>query len=109
MLENTNEMHEGQPMPYNDMFRIVHDYFGHAKEGNGFGPNGEENAYLNHAKTYSPEAQKALATETKGQNSWVNFGPHGEQNRANPSKTIYADQKAGLLPDWVHQGSSNKK
>jgi hypothetical protein len=103
LLEPTTEMHEGKPMLANDMFRIVHDYFGHAKEGNGFGPNGEENAWQNHARMYTPEAKRAMTTETRGQNSWVNFGPHGEHNRANPSKTIYADQKAGLLPDWAHQ------
>jgi hypothetical protein len=91
----------GQQVPANDLFRIVHDYFGHAKEGNGFGPKGEENAYQAHAQMYSPMARQALATETRGQNSWVNFGPHGEANRANPGATRYADQKAGLLPDWA--------
>jgi hypothetical protein len=109
MLEPTTEMHEGKPMLANDMFRIVHDYFGHAKEGNGFGPNGEENAYQNHAKMYSPEAQKALTTETRSQNSWVNFGPHGAHNRANPANTVYADQKAGIMPDWAHEINPGKK
>src|SRR6185295_10552005 len=66
---------EGE-MPFNDMFRIVHDYFAHAKGGHQFGPHGEENAFLEHAKLYSPDALAALATETRGQNSWVNYGPH---------------------------------
>lgn len=88
-------------MHANDLFRVVHDVFGHAKEGNGFGPKGEENAYRHHMQMYSPEAQKALTSETRGQNSWVNFGPHGEQNRANPQNTVYAQQKAGLMPDWT--------
>jgi hypothetical protein len=92
---------DGEEMPANDLFRIVHDYFGHAKEGEGFGPKGEENAWMTHKNMYSPEAQKALTSETRGQNSWVNFGPKGEENRANPSATTYAEQKAGLLPDWV--------
>src|SRR5690606_13645215 len=30
-----------------------------------------------------------------------NYGPFGEQNRANQRETIYADQKATLLPEWV--------
>lgn len=85
----------------NDQFRIVHDIFGHAKNGNGFGPIGEEEAYQIHKAMLSPDAQKALASETRGQNSWVNFGKHGEANRANPGATIYADQKAGLLPEWA--------
>lgn len=92
---------DGEEVPANDIFRIVHDYFGHVKEGHGFGPQGEENAWMTHKQMYSPEAQKALTSETRGQNSWVNFGPLGEQNRKNPSKTTYAEQKAGLMPDWV--------
>jgi hypothetical protein len=92
---------DGKPMPANDLFRVVHDYFGHAKDGNKFGATGEERAYLEHSKMYSPEARKALASETRGQNSWVNYGPMGEANRANPANTIYAEQKAGLLPDWA--------
>ncbi|HEY0751562.1 MAG TPA: hypothetical protein VGD26_10415 [Chitinophagaceae bacterium] len=92
---------DGKPMKGNDLFRVVHDYFGHAKDGNKFGATGEERAYLAHKEMYSPEARKALASETRGQNSWVNYGPAGEANRANPGSTTYADQKAGLLPDWA--------
>jgi len=62
---------------------------------------GEENAFQAHMRMFSPEAQKALATETRGQNSWVNFGPKGAENRANPANTTYATQKAGILPDWA--------
>lgn len=101
MLQPTEHMHEGQPMAANDVFRIVHDYFGHAKEGHGFGAEGEENAWKNHMQMYSPMAQKALTAETRGQNSWVNYGPHGEENRKNPANTKYADQKATVLPDWA--------
>jgi len=106
MQAMTNEKIGGTVVPANDIFRIVHDYFGHAKEGNGFGPNGKERAWQMHKQMYSPEAQKALTSETRGQNSWVNFGPHGESNRANPAQTVYADQKAGLMPDWVVNGEN---
>lgn len=102
MLRPTGIKHGGRELLANDVFRIVHDYFGHAKEGHRFSASGEENAWKHHMQMYSPEAQKALTTETRGQNSWVNFGPHGESNRANPANTVYADQKAGLLPDWAH-------
>lgn len=84
---------------YNDAFRAVHDYFGHAKEGYGFGPRGEENAWRQHSQMYTPDARGAMTAETRGQNSWVNFGPKGEENRANPANTTYAEQKAGLLPE----------
>jgi hypothetical protein len=92
---------DGKPMPANDLFRVVHDYYGHVDGGNKFGSTGEERAYQNHRKMFSPEAQKALATETRGQNSWVNYGPFGEQNRKNPAETKYAEQKTGLLPKWA--------
>jgi hypothetical protein len=101
LLEKTGEKIGDYELVANDVFRIVHDVFGHAKEGFGFGPNGEENAWQAHVRMYSPLAAKAMTTETRGQNSWVNFGPYGEANRANQKATIYADQKAGLLPEWV--------
>ena len=53
----------------NDKFRAVHDFFGHAATGRSFDRHGEQAAYLAHAKMFSPEAQPALATETRGQNS----------------------------------------
>lgn len=92
---------DGKPMLANDLFRVVHDYYGHVEGENKFGPTGEERAYQQHSKMFSPEAKKALATETRGQNSWVNYGPFGEENRANPANTKYAEQKTGLLPDWA--------
>lgn len=101
LLRETPEVLDGKRLLANDVFRIVHDFFGHAKEGVGFGPHGEENAFQCHVRMYSPLAARAMATETRGQNSWVNFGPMGEANRANPENTVYAEQKAGLLPEWV--------
>jgi hypothetical protein len=92
----------GKPAVVNDIFRAVHDYFGHVKEGVGFRHDGEENAWRAHSAMYSPLARRAMTTETRGQNSWVNFGPHGENNRTAKSEdTHYADQKIGLSPDWV--------
>lgn len=92
----------GETMLANDVFRVVHDYFGHIMHGVGFRADGEENAWRAHASMYSPLARRAMTTETRGQNSYVNYGPNGEFNRsASPSETIYADQKVGLLPEWV--------
>jgi len=63
----------------NDMFRAIHDVFGHAGTGRGFDRHGEEAAYLSHARMFTPLARRALATETRGQNSYVVtrgfFGP----------------------------------
>lgn len=101
LLADTGIVHGGHPMKVNDAFRAVHDYFGHGMEGATFGARGEENAWQAHKRLFSPEALPALTSETRGQNSWVNFGPYGEANRANPRETVFADQKTGLLPDWA--------
>lgn len=102
LLQETEFTISGRVALVNDLFRVIHDYFGHAKEGHGFRANGEENAWRSHSAMFSPLARKAMTTETRGQNSWVNFGPFGETNRnAKTADTIFADQKTGLLPDWV--------
>lgn len=101
LLEPTDVIVDGKQLLANDVFRIVHDIYGHGPEGAGFGPVGEENAWQSHVRMYSPEAARAMTTETRGQNSWVNYGPLGEKNRANPKETTFADQKMGLLPEWV--------
>lgn len=102
LLAETEFEISGQKALLNDLFRVVHDYFGHVKEGVGFRADGEENAWRTHMAMFSPLAGRALTTETRGQNSWVNFGPHAEHNRtASGEATIYADQKTGLLPEWV--------
>lgn len=104
LLALTGEKWGGKPVRVNDVFRGVHDYFGHAKQGVGFRAGGEENAWQQHAAMYGPEARRAATTETRGQNSWLNFGPHGARNRsASTADTIFADQKTGLLPEWVSQ------
>lgn len=98
----------GRPMYANDVFRAVHDFFGHAKEGNGFRAAGEYNAFLEHSGMYSPNARRAMATETHGQNSWVNFGPDAAANQgASEVGTRYAPQKAGLLSDDLIEESRN--
>jgi hypothetical protein len=89
----------GKDATYNDLFRAVHDYYGHAAEGNGFRANGEYNAWRAHRQMYSEAARGAMDAETLGQNSWVNSGPAGVFNKgASSADTIFADQKAGLLP-----------
>lgn len=57
----------------NQVFRAVHDYYGHGPTGASFGPLGEELAYASHGQMYSPLAKMAAASETRGQNSFVNY------------------------------------
>ena len=105
MLQDSGRELDGKKLTNNDLFRVVHDYFGHIAEGNGFRANGEYNAWRVHSRLYSPEAQGALASETLGQNSWVNYGPHAKENAgASGAKTVYADQKAGLMDPSVYGG-----
>jgi 5-methylcytosine-specific restriction endonuclease McrA/GNAT superfamily N-acetyltransferase len=102
LLADSGYTWNDQPVTYNDLFRGVHDVFGHAKEGVGFRHHGEENAWRQHSAMYSDMARHALTSETRGQNSWVNFGPYGEHNQtADQTSTVYAPQKAGLLPEWA--------
>lgn len=79
----------------NDRFRAVHDVFGHAATGRGFSRHGEEAAYLSHKQMFPPEAHAALASETRGQNSYLNYGPGG-----------FASQEGKLVrvPKWVEGG-----
>lgn len=100
LLGDSGEHFNGVPATHNDLFRAVHDYFGHAKEGVGFRANGEENAWRQHAGMYSDAARPAMTTETRGQNSYVNFGPNAARNKlASSADTQYAPQKIGLLPE----------
>jgi hypothetical protein len=95
--------------PTNDLFRAIHDYFGHAQNGNQFGPKGEEAAWNDHMSLFSREARPAMTTETRGQNSWVNFGPQMRDEKGallakdapgflRPQDRAFAPQKTGLLP-----------
>jgi hypothetical protein len=106
----------------NEKFRAIHDFFGHFIEWNHFGKLGEEKAWVSHSKMFSPEARKALTTETRWQNSWVNFSWKNKNalkkfaeardlieqwkisewlqlQKEGQSEFIYADQKTSILPD----------
>lgn len=80
----------------NNMFRAVHDYFGHHGAGNGastsFSRHGEEAAWVRHSQMFTGLGRRAMTSETRGQNSafiWINGGRE------------FPPQKAVLLPDWV--------
>ena len=91
-----------RPVVANDLFRAVHDAFGHGLEGASFRARGEENAWQAHVRLFTGSAIKAMTSETRGQNSWLNFGPYGETNRtAKVEDTVFAEQKTGLMPEWT--------
>jgi hypothetical protein len=70
---------DGYQLTNSEVFRIVHDYFGHGILGNQFGAIGEENATLQHLDLYSDEAKPAVVFQTRGQNSWVNFSGENKE------------------------------
>lgn len=73
--EFLNKVDQQTGLNSNEMFRAVHDYFGHGIKGNPFGAKGEEIAWASHEQMYSPLAKIAMTTETRGQNSFVNYTP----------------------------------
>jgi hypothetical protein len=86
----------------NEMFRAIHDFYGHAVHGNTFGPKGEEIAYGAHAQMFSPLARMAMASETRGQNSFVNYTPVNAElkqriNRLNEAR--YEANRRGQTAD----------
>lgn len=70
----------------NDMFRAVHDVFGHLGSGRGIDRHGEDAAYQKHSEMFSPLARQALASETRGQNAALHKA--GD----------FQEQKIGILP-----------
>lgn len=93
---------ELKPVLANDLFRAVHDAFGHGLEGAGFRAQGEENAWQAHVRLFTGSAVAAITTETRGQNSFLNYGKNASVNQtAKIEDTIFADQKTGLMPKWT--------
>lgn len=78
----------------NEMFRAVHDYYGHGVHGNQFGPKGEEIAWHSHHKMYSEGAHPAMTSETRGQNSYVNYSHANLDNMATMEKHRKAKREA---------------
>ncbi len=88
-------------LSYNEMFRAVHDYFGHAVHRNQFGPMGEETAWAAHSQMFSPLARIAMSSETRGQNSLVNYSPLNAELKAlilEADAEIAAAQRYGYDP-----------
>ena len=87
---------EGQRHPLlalreNDMFRAVHDYYGHYLSGRNFDRHGEEAAWVRHSQMFTGLGRRAMTSETRGQSSalcWI-------------TTPEVPPQKAVLLPDWV--------
>lgn len=85
----------------NEMFRAVHDAYGHVVPGSMFGPKGEEVAYAAHSQMLSPLAQLALLSETRGQNSLVNYSPLNAKLIAEKNRLRLLSEEGRLARDYV--------
>ncbi len=93
----------GVELTHNDVFRVVHDVFGHVMHGHAFGPRGEFWATRTHLPMYPEDAHPVLLTEQVGQICWFFYGPHlrvagslparGEPGWTPPHLRPYAQQK----------------
>jgi hypothetical protein len=102
---NASSQHPYMTPQQNDDFRAVHDLT-HSAGGLPFGPRGEEATTRLHASTMDELAQRALLTETRGQNSWVNFGPNAHLPAA---ERPFAPQKAALWPEEFVPGEAPER
>jgi hypothetical protein len=103
----------GVALTHNDLFRAVHDVFGHVLFGRGFGLSGElEAAYCQMALS-SPEARPVMFAEQVAQTCWFFLGPHvrdragrvrrpGDPGYVPPHRRPYPEQKViAVGPRWL--------
>lgn len=64
---------------WNDVFRAVHDFYGHYLPRRSFSPQGEEMATRYHALSMPSEAIPALINETRCQQAYMLYGVHVRQ------------------------------
>ena len=76
----------------NDMFRAIHDVFGHLGTGRGFDRHGEEAAFLAHASMFPDHLRGVLTTELRAQTNYL------------IERGGFADQKLALLPRAMWKG-----
>lgn len=91
----------GRQLPYNDVFRIVHDLMGHTGNQWQFGVRGEWNAFASHAELYSDAALPALMAESFTQNSVIAMKNYKYENgeyklAVKPENIEFAEQKSSI-------------
>jgi hypothetical protein len=82
-FRSTGIVINGDDVLFNDLFRAVHDIFGHAMVSNTFSTQGEFDAYNTHSPMYSEKAQKALFLET------VVYNAYYSTNKSYAPRKIY--------------------
>lgn len=99
----------GVELTHNDVFRAVHDVFGHVMFANAMGPAGEFRASYCHLAMYSDDVHPVIFSEQISQICWFFFGRHlrtadgrlparGEPGWIPPGRRPYAEQKVFTCP-----------
>ncbi|HEU5111578.1 MAG TPA: crotonobetainyl-CoA--carnitine CoA-transferase [Micromonosporaceae bacterium] len=100
---------DGVEFTHNDVFRAVHDLFGHVLYGASMGPVGEFRAAHGHMAMYSAAAHPVVFTEQVSQICWFFYGPHlrdasgrlprrGDPDWTPPAERPYPPQKVFRCP-----------
>lgn len=87
---------DGTDLQHNDLFRAVHDLFGHVMFGHSFGPAGELLAARCQMQLYPRAAWPVVFAEQVGQVCWFYYGPH---RALPPGRRPYPEQKVLAFPD----------
>lgn len=109
MVQPSEYIADGVQFAHNDMFRAVHDFFGHIARGNPFTAHGEHLAAWDHSHMYPQDCHPVLLSETVSQICWFYFGAHLRDSRGRvpsadsqdyiqPRDRPYSPQKATPLP-----------
>jgi hypothetical protein len=113
MCEPSGIRVRGVDFLFNDVFRAVHDLFGHVMYGYSMGVMGEFRAAFCHMAMYSGPAHPILFSEQISQICWFFYGPHledpsgrlparGEPWWIPPGQRPYPEQKVfPCPPDFV--------
>ena len=90
LLEPTGIVVDGVEFCHNDVFRAVHDIFGHVASGSGFSARGEFLASFCHMRMYPADVHPVLFTEQVGQVCWYFFGPAAHNgDRRYPEQKVF--------------------
>lgn len=112
MLEPSAHTVDGITLTYNDLFRAVHDLFGHVMHPNTFRIEGELRAVKSHLTMYSAELAPVVLAESAAQICWFYYGPHLERaadgaavrEDAGASERPYPPQKVVVMPGKLVRG-----
>ncbi len=90
---------DGEPMLYNDVFRVVHDAVAHLNGGYSFSTRGEMNAMLAHASTLPKDTWAALWAETFAQNAYY------EINKKFAPQNYYTSKYVNMIEELQEQAN----